>query len=94
MISPRSTRTPRPRDGLYQTNCVSCHAVINRTDPKRKVTAVMNDSGTDPRASKNFFNRTGPSGKLNGVNINFVPFTAKIPPIAEADSMLSNVTSG
>ena len=33
---------------LYQTNCVACHVLINRTDPNRKVTAVMNDSGTDP----------------------------------------------
>ena len=63
---------------LYQTNCLSCHALINRTDPNRKITAVMKDGGTDPRASTNFFNRTGASGKLNGVNINFVPFTPKI----------------
>ena len=79
---------------LYQTNCLSCHALINRTDPNRKVTAVMKDSGTDPRASTNFFNRTGPSGKLNGVNINFVPFTPKFGPIADADSMVSNEVIG
>ena len=54
----------------------------------------MGDSKTDPQASINFFNRTGPSGKLNGVNVNFVPFTAKIPPIADADTMLSNVVIG
>ena len=79
---------------LYQANCVSCHALINRTDPNRKITAVMNDSGTDPRASTNFFNRTGPSGKLNGVNATFVPFTPKIGPIADADSMLNNEVLG
>jgi hypothetical protein len=79
---------------LYQTNCVSCHALIDRTDPNRKIIAVMSDSGTDPRASSNFFNRTGPSGKLNGVNVNFVPFTPKIAPIADADSMLTNVVIG
>jgi hypothetical protein len=79
---------------LYQANCVSCHALIDRTDPNRKVIAVMNDSGTDPRASSNFFNRTGPSGKLNGVNVNFVPFTPKIPPVADADSMLTNEVIG
>jgi hypothetical protein len=76
---------------LYQANCVSCHALIDRKDPSRKITTVMNDSGTDPGSSNNFFYRTGPSGKLNGVNVNFVPFTAKIPPIADADSMLTNV---
>ncbi len=79
---------------LYQTHCVSCHALIDRKDPTRTITAVMNDSGTDPIASINFFNRTGPSGKLNGVNVNFVPFTPKIPPVADADTMLSNVTIG
>ena len=79
---------------LYQANCVSCHALIDRTDPNRKITAVMNDSGTDPTAAENFFTRTGPSGKLNGVNVNFVPFTAKIPPVASADVMLSNVVTG
>ncbi len=79
---------------IYQANCTSCHAVIQRTDPNRKIIAVMNDSGTDPRASNNFFNRTGPSGKLNGVNVNFVPFTPKIPPIADADSMLTNEVIG
>ncbi len=79
---------------LYQANCVSCHAPIDRTDPNRKVTAVMNDSGTDPRASSNFFNRTGPAGKLKGVNVNFVPFTAKIPPVADADTMLTHEVIG
>ena len=79
---------------LYKTNCLECHALIDRTDPNRKVTAVMNDTGTDPRAFTNFFNRTGPSGKLNGVNVNFVPFTPKIGPIADADSMVSNEVIG
>jgi hypothetical protein len=79
---------------LYQAKCVSCHALINRSDPNRKVVAFMGDSKTDPQASINFFNRTGPSGKLNRVNVNFVPFTAKIPPVADADTMLSNVVIG
>jgi hypothetical protein len=79
---------------LYKANCVSCHALINRSDPNRKITAVMKDSGTDARASNNFYYRTGPSGKLNGVNVNFVPFTTKIGPIADADSMLTNAVIG
>jgi hypothetical protein len=79
---------------IYKASCVSCHDIIDRRDPNRKVVAFMGDSKTDPQASINFFSRTGPSGKLNGVNINFVPFTAKIPPIADADTMLSNVVIG
>ena len=54
----------------------------------------MSDSGTDTRAFTNFFNRTGPSGKLNGVNVNFAPFTPKIGPIADADSMVTNEVIG
>jgi hypothetical protein len=79
---------------LYQANCVSCHALIDRTNPNRKIIAVMNDSGTDPGSAENFFTRTGPSGKLNGVNANFVPFTAKIPAVASADAMLANEVTG
>jgi cytochrome c peroxidase len=79
---------------LYQTHCVSCHALIDRSDPGRKVTAVIGDSGTDAQAWSNFFRRTGPAGKLSGVNVNFIPFTAKIPPVADADMMLSHVITG
>ena len=69
---------------LYQANCVTCHALIDRTDPNRKIKAVMNDSGTDPRASTNFFGRTGPSGKLNGVEHEFpcAVYPRKFGPIA------------
>ncbi len=84
---------------LYRTDfgsgsCLDCHALIDRTDPNRKVVAVMGGSGTDPQAFFNFFNRTGPSGKLEGVNANFVPLTSKIPAIADANTMLSNVVTG
>ena len=84
---------------LYQTNfgrgsCVDCHALIDRTDPNRKVVAFLGGGGTDPQASLNFFNRTGPSGKLEGVDANFVPLSAKIPAIADAGTMLSNVVAG
>ena len=85
---------------LYRANlggsksCKDCHALIDRTDPNRKVVAVMGATNTDPQASNNFFTRTGSSGKLEGANVNFVPFTAKIPAIADANTMLSNVVTG
>ena len=79
---------------LYRVNCLSCHALIDRTDPNRKIIAVMSDTGTDSRAATNFFNRTGASGKLDGVNVNFVPFTPKIGPIADAESIISNEVIG
>jgi hypothetical protein len=79
---------------LYRANCVSCHALLDRSDPGRTVTALIADSGTDPQASSNFFGRSGPSGRLNGVNINFIPFTTRIPPVADAEVMLQNVVIG
>lgn len=79
---------------LYQTQCVQCHALIDRTDPLRVVRAVMKDTQTDPQAAINFFSRTGSSGKLVGVNINFVPFSAEMPANATADEMLTNVVVG
>ena len=94
-------RLPEDRQGgdgegalLYKTHCLQCHALIDREDPGRKVTAVMNGCGTDPRVATNFIGRTGPSGKLHGVKANFLPFTTKIPPVADADRMLSNVVIG
>jgi hypothetical protein len=85
---------------LYKTDfggmgsCADCHILIDRTSPTRDYKAVMGGGGTDPQASLNFFNRTGPSGKLKGVDANFVPLTTKIPEIAEANVMLANVVEG
>jgi hypothetical protein len=79
---------------IYQARCLECHALINRKDPNRTVKAMIQASGTDSRAYDNFFHTLRPSGKLNGVNVNFVPFTAKIPPEADANSMLTNVVLG
>ncbi|WP_315850080.1 di-heme-cytochrome C peroxidase [Singulisphaera acidiphila] len=85
---------------LYRTKldgisaCIDCHAVINRTNPHRSVKAIMKATGTDSRTADNFFNTRRSSGKLAGANVNFVPFTAKVPPDADADTMLTNVTIG
>jgi hypothetical protein len=79
---------------LYQQKCVACHALIDRSDPRRTVKAIIGPAGTDPQASINFFTRTGSSGKLNGANVNLVPFTSEIPPVASANVMLTNVVVG
>gem|GEM_PF-39662 len=79
---------------LYQQHCISCHALIDRSDPGRTVKAVLTDAKTDPQAAINFFTRTGSSGKLKGANVNFVPFTAEIPAVASANQMLTNVVAG
>jgi hypothetical protein len=54
----------------------------------------MKATQTDPGSYLNFFNRTGPSGKLEGANVNLIPFTQKIPAIASASTMISNEATG
>jgi cytochrome c peroxidase len=76
------------------TSCYDCHGLIDRTSPTRRVTAVMNDAHTDSRAYDNFFDTTRPSGKLNGVNVNFIPFTGKIPAEADANTMVTHEVIG
>lgn len=49
---------------------------------------------TDPKAFSNFSSRSGPSGKLEGLPTNFVPLTAKIPPIATPTDMITNEVIG
>jgi hypothetical protein len=54
----------------------------------------MKADQTDPGSYLNFFNRTGPSGKLEGANVNLIPFTAKIPANASAGTMITNEVTG
>ncbi len=54
---------------LFQQHCAQCHALIDRTSPKRRITAVMtpvDEIGTDPTMADNFVNRTGKTGLLKG----------------------------
>jgi len=61
---------------LFVTYCASCHKDINRTDPGRKVRAVMvplSRVGTDPTMATNFANRRAKTGALKGHNSRFLP---------------------
>jgi hypothetical protein len=54
---------------IYQQHCVQCHALLNRTDPKRRLTVVMTavtDLGTDPKMADNVLSRVGRTGRLKG----------------------------
>lgn len=56
-------------EAIYAKRCVTCHALIDRDDPKRKVTAQMyglDIIGTDPQSVNNFLNARAPSGTLEG----------------------------
>ena len=57
---------------IYQQQCASCHAVIDRTDPKRRITAVMvpvNRTETDPVMATNFVMREAETGRLQGAKV-------------------------
>jgi mono/diheme cytochrome c family protein len=54
---------------IYAQQCASCHTVINRTNPKRKIAVTMveqKDIGTDPTMAANIITRTAQTGRLEG----------------------------
>jgi cytochrome c peroxidase len=54
---------------IYEKQCASCHAVIDRTDRKLELTAVMTpvaDLGTDPTMADNAASREAQTGVLQG----------------------------
>jgi mono/diheme cytochrome c family protein len=54
---------------LYQTHCVSCHALIARDDPSRRVTAMLTGVdvvGTDDTSARNLATAFIPTGTLEG----------------------------
>ena len=53
-------------ESLYRANCQSCHEIIQRDDPARRVAAKMAVVSTDPVMATNFINRTAKTGYLKG----------------------------
>jgi len=54
---------------LYKAQCQSCHALIDRADPNRSVTAVVTGVdvvGTDAQEAKNLVSARAPTGVLKG----------------------------
>ncbi|OJT18864.1 hypothetical protein BO221_39825 [Archangium sp. Cb G35] len=69
-VLPPIDRTLAARgETLYQAHCVSCHALIDRDDPKRSVTAMITGIdvvGTDDTTARNIAEARVPSGVLEG----------------------------
>ena len=73
---------------LYTANCVNCHAIIDRDDPRRKANDVLipidrvyganGILGTDPLAAKNWQDRKAKIKRLAGRNIT-LPFRGRFP---------------
>jgi mono/diheme cytochrome c family protein len=56
-------------EALYRTECLSCHAAIERDDPRRRVTAMITGTdvvGTDDRSARNIVESRVPTGVLQG----------------------------
>ena len=70
---------------IYETHCLSCHALSDRNDPKRKLKAVitpLDDIGTDPRMVQNFLDSVSASGAFEGRKLGIVagdPIGARVP---------------
>lgn len=81
---------------IFQQQCAGCHALIDRTSPKRRITAVMNSVdvlGTDPTMADNFVDRAGRTGLLQGHKV-FILLGATFGEEATGLDILTNVVAG
>lgn len=82
--------------GIYQQQCAGCHAILDRTSPKRRVDAVMttiDELGTDPTMASNVANRKALTGKFAGTDM-YVVKGPKFQESAPASEVLANVVFG
>ncbi|HYO14683.1 MAG TPA: cytochrome c [Thermoanaerobaculia bacterium] len=81
---------------IFQQHCASCHALIDRTDPNRRITAVMtpvDELGTDPIMADNFLKRAGRTGPLQGHKV-FIVMGSTFGTEAPGIDILENVVVG
>jgi mono/diheme cytochrome c family protein len=88
----------RGKQVYVDAGCIECHAILDRTDPARRIEAIMRAVGTDPRMAENFDNRAGSSGKLEGAYVRVIRWPPlnpeRIGPVAPADQILSHTVVG
>jgi mono/diheme cytochrome c family protein len=83
-------------NSIYQQQCAGCHAVLKRTDPKRRYAAAMiplADIGTDSTMADNVADRSALTGKLQGTKADVVA-GAPFGQTASAGEVLGNVVLG
>jgi mono/diheme cytochrome c family protein len=82
---------------LYQTHCASCHALIDRDDPKRKVVAMMMGTdvvGTDDAAARAVVEARIPTGILEGaISPQGARYGADAPALALVGDLATRVVS-
>ncbi len=83
-------------EALFNQHCASCHHHLDRTDPKRAVTATMTPLkvvGTDPLMATNFVTRKAKTGPLEGRRMFFVT-GERFGPEAPADEIVLHTVVG
>src|SRR5262249_6621961 len=79
-------------EALYAKNCLGCHALLDRTDPNRRIKAHMVEAstvGTDATAAESFVKRSGKTGPLKGTPV-FVNLFQTFGDVAPAGDILRN----
>jgi hypothetical protein len=82
---------------IYGERCIKCHALIDRTNPNRKVEAMMiplSGIGTDPAMATNFVTRAAKTGVLNGTLKRIIVPGPRFGPEAPAAEILKNAVFG
>lgn len=82
---------------LYQAHCASCHALIDRDDPKRQVVAMMiatGTVGTDDTAAKTIVEARIPTGILEGaISPQGARYGADAPALAVVGDLATRIVS-
>jgi hypothetical protein len=82
---------------LYQAHCVSCHAAINRDDPRRSVVAMITGIdvvGTDDTTARNIAEARVPSGILEGaISPKGVKYGAQMSALALVADLATRIVS-
>jgi len=81
---------------LYDQHCVQCHSIVDPTDKKRKLQAVLTpykEVGTDPLVAENFINHKVKSGWLEGDRA-MVLFGDKLPAETSPLDLVTHTAAG
>ena len=77
---------------LYRTHCSSCHDIVPREQPNRRIEVTMTplaEIGTDPKMAENAVTLTSKSGVLEGVRMPLIPVL--VPPLKETEPSVNLV---
>lgn len=81
---------------IYRQNCLSCHQLIDRSDPDRKVKVgivPLEEIGTDPKMAENFTGSRSKTGVLEGTK-SFVLFGEPFGESAQTIELVLNAVAG